>query len=130
MTITIGMLNVLANKYGFDIDDARATIGLPPTSKRGRPTKTDTCSGPQCIVFPSAPTSDKKSKTAPVKTPRGKCGFHLYMADVKERIASELRSNLKKGEKLTGGAVMSEAGRRWRNLPESTRTIWNEKASK
>ncbi len=134
MTITIGMLNILADKYGFDIDEARATIGLPPSSKRGRPSKSDACSGTKCSVLPSVPTYDKKAKVATVmnaaKTPRGKSGFHLYMADIKERVGSELRSNLKKGEKLTGGAVMSEAGRRWRNLPSDTRAIWNDKAGK
>lgn len=129
MTITIGMLKILAEKYGFDIDDARETIGLPP-SKRGRPPNSQRCSDDKCKALPS---SDKKAKTQSVptsKTPRGKSGFHLYMADIKDRVTSELRSNLKKGEKLTGGAVISEASKRWRNLPECTRSIWNNKAGK
>ena len=37
MGITIAQFNVLAERYGFDINEARAYIGLPPSSNRGRP---------------------------------------------------------------------------------------------
>lgn len=58
-----------------------------------------------------------------------KAGFNLYTADIKERIADELTTNLKKGKQLQPRVLTSELGRRWKNLPESTRNIWNTKAS-
>jgi hypothetical protein len=58
-----------------------------------------------------------------------KAGFNLYTAEIKDRIADELITNLKKGTQLKPRVLTSELGKRWKNLPESTRNIWNAKAS-
>ena len=118
MTITIGMLQILADKYGFDINEAREAIGLS-CGKRGRPTKSGTSPEPKRTEGKPAKESTK---------PRGKSGYHLYMASVKERVANELKSNLKGGEKITERQVISEVSKRWRNLPEGTRNMWNSKS--
>ena len=139
MSVTIAQLKILAEKYKFDMDDARLTIGLVP-SKRGRAAK---CSAPEKPVTtsmftsydPYTPTEDKKLKKDATKkipdankAPRGKSGFNLYMAEARYRVKSDLDAQLKKGGKLERGAVMSEVGKRWRCLPESSREIWNNKA--
>ena len=118
MTITIGMLQILANKYGFDINEAREAIGLS-SGKRGRPAKSG--------GSPEPKRTDPKPAKESTK-PRGKSGYHLYMASVKERVANELKSNLKGGEKITGRQVISEVGKRWKLLPEGTRDMWNSKS--
>lgn len=160
MTITIAQLNILAEKYNFDIDDARLTIGLPPTSRRGRPVKVveQPKSMLESLLFPSSVSGSgsmnsdmvkpKKSKSVgtnvnlPVKkskkeievskkptTKRGPTGYQLYMAEVRPRVVADLQNNLKLGEKNSPGAVMSEIGKRWKNLPDSSRDLWNKKAA-
>ena len=112
-------------KKEFDIRDSRIDTKY---NSLGKYSKLE-----QIHILQTLYPTIKKAKTQSVptsKTPRGKSGFHLYMADIKDRVTSELRSNLKKGEKLTGGAVISEASKRWRNLPECSRSIWNNKAGK
>ena len=79
MTITIAQLHILAEKYHFDIDDARLTIGLPPSSKRGRPVKVE--AAPQksmfASLFPSVPSSGSITtvsvEPSKVKCVGGKC---------------------------------------------------------
>ena len=126
MPITIAQLNTLAEKYGFDMNDARATIGLP-TSSRGGPAAGEAkkankvkCMDGKCAVLPKTTTSKK----------RGPSGYNLYMSDVRERVVRDLEGKLKSGEKMPKGAVMSEIGKRWRNLPDSSREHWNAKAAK
>ena len=159
MTITIAQLHILAEKYHFDIDDARLTIGLPPSSKRGRPVKVEVAPPQKSLLaslFPSVPRSGSmttvtidpskvkcvggKCANAPAKKPkketadkpkvkRGPTGYNLYMSEVRPRVVSDIQRNLKQGEKSAPGAVMSEIGKRWKSLPESSRDIWNKKAA-
>jgi hypothetical protein len=156
MTISVAQLSILAEKYGFDIDDARLTIGMCPTSKRGRPAQ---CAGEKCPVpppvvrqsgfmaslWPSAPTEEPKKakpankapapqvmareKVAKPKAVRGKTGYNLYMTEARPRVAAYLEAALKKGATMPRGAVVSEIAKRWRSLPESSRVIWNTKAA-
>jgi len=60
---------------------------------------------------------------------RGKTGYNLYMSDVKARVIADLRSHLSAGQKTAPGAVMSEIGKRWKSLPDSSRRLWNDMAS-
>ena len=152
MTITIAQLHVLAEKYHFDIDEARLTIGLPPTSRRGRPAKVVEPPPSKSLLaslFPSVPESGSMT-TVTVEPAKGKCvggkcknipkketskpkrgptGYNLYMTEVRPRVVADLQRNLKAGEKNAPGAVMSEIGKRWKNLPDSSRDIWNRKAA-
>jgi hypothetical protein len=135
MAISIAQLNILAEKFGFDINDAREAIGLPV--KRGRATEPADC-GSKCARPPTVSDVVKPKKATNKATnavekkpgaPRGKTGYNLYMADAKVQVNSDLRSGLENGGKLAPGAVASEIGRRWKNLPEGSRAIWNGKAS-
>jgi hypothetical protein len=150
MSITIRQLNILAEKYGFSIEEARQTIGLP-SGHRGRPAKAKEL--PEKTAsdwihpgnwFGSANEDDDK-KTGPVegkkakpksaaktgtsdKAPGRKTGYHLYMSKESVQVKADLEKRLKSGEKLGRNDVRSEIGRRWKNLPVSSRDIWNEKA--
>ena len=148
MPVSIAQLNILANKYGFDIDDARLTIGMAPTSSRSRSVVSQTCTAPSTAwgfftgatpnATPATPRTPKKvaPKAAPkaaskaaLKTKRGPTGYNLYMAEARPRIVAELQERLKSGEKMPQGAVMSEIGKRWKSLPDASRALWNARAA-
>ena len=57
-----------------------------------------------------------------------KGGFNLFMNDVKDRVNNDLKNNLEKGEKLRVSALKTEVSKRWNNLPDCSKTIWNDKA--
>ena len=132
MAISIAQLNILAEKFGFDINDAREAIGLPV--KRERATDSGSkCARPPTVsdVVKPKKATNKATNTVEKKpgAPRGKTGYNLFMADAKGQVNSDLRNGLEKGGKLAQGAVVSEIGRRWKNLPDGTRSIWNDKAA-
>jgi len=70
--------------------------------------------------------SEKGYLVMPKITGRG--GFNLFMNDVKDRINNDLKNNLEKGEKLRVSALKTEISKRWNNLPDCSKTIWNDKA--
>lgn len=55
-------------------------------------------------------------------------GFNLFMNDVKYRVNNDLKNNLEKGGKVRVSALKAEVSKRWNNLPECSKTIWNDKA--
>jgi hypothetical protein len=149
MPISMAQLAILAEKYGFDVDDARLTIGMPPTSARGRPATA-------APVVQKKPGRPAKTVAVPIKAPsllagfytqgccnsttssvvekpapkkRGPSGYNLYMAEVRSRVVQDLENSLKPREKMAKGAVVKEIGKRWKMLPESSRAIWNAKAA-
>ena len=58
-----------------------------------------------------------------------KKGYNLYMEQQLSRVRDELKSRLEKGEKLKPNAAQVEISKRWKNLPECSRNIWNNKAA-
>jgi hypothetical protein len=54
-------------------------------------------------------------------------GYVLYMSSVKDRVIADLRSGRNSGEKLTSGEVSAEISKRWYNLSQGTKDIWNNK---
>lgn len=107
MPISIAQLNTLAQHYGFDINEARQLIGLP-------------------VSKPNTSTSTKLATKS--SKPRGKTGYNLYCADCKPRVESALKSE-KGVSKLARGELVSEMSRRWKQLPDSTREMWNQRAA-
>lgn len=123
MGITIAQLEILGNKYGFSMEDARKTLGLP-IGKRGPKTHNTS------TLLPCVPSQkpSKKAEKIPSEKKGTKSGYHLYMSDVSARVKADLMAQLGQGEKLGRGGVMSEVSRRWKNLPECSRTHWNSAA--
>jgi len=112
MGISIAQLNMLSDHFGFDISEARQLVGLPVTSKS--------------TVKSGGGNTPKKSDTTPKK--RGRTGYNMYCADAKARIETSLK--FQKGvAKLARGELVSEMSKRWKQLPESTREMWNQRAT-
>jgi len=116
MGITIAQLEILGSKYGFSMEDARRTLGLP-IGRRGSKTLNIT-----------SPKPSQKPVKAPSEKKGTKSGYHLYMSDVSARVKADLVAQLGQGEKLARGAVMSEVSKRWKNLPDCSHTHWNNVA--
>ena len=110
MGISIAQLNMLSAHFGFDIAEARQLLGLPVTTKSA-----GKCGG----------SSKNKPEVGPKK--RARSGYNLYCADAKARVESTLKSE-KGVTKLARGELVSEMSKRWKQLPESTREMGNERA--
>ena len=105
MPISIAQLNILAQHFNFDINEARLLIGLPHCNSR----------------------ITTSSKTTTAKTKRSPNGYNLFCSDCKLQIEVYLKTTLGVS-KLPRGALMSELSKRWKLLPQSTRDQWNSKA--
>lgn len=114
MGITVAQLNMLAQHFNFDINEARQLVGLATTSKSTKAASTK-------LIQPKA-----KSETPPKK--RGRSGYNHWCQDVKCRVADELKQS-KGCSKLARGELVSELSKRWKLLPEGTREMWNARAS-
>lgn len=118
MSITAAKLAILADYYGFDLNDARVKIGLPPT-KGGR----TTCDSKK-ISSPKPKQHAVKSE----KPKRGPTGYHLFLKDYHPVMKAKMQANLKSGEKLSASAVRSAVGAEWKALSDGKRETWNKKA--
>ena len=112
MGISIAQLNMLSEHFGFDINQARELLGLPVTTKS--------------TLAKSGGGVQNKSTPAPKRG--GRSGYNLYCADSKSRVEIGLKT-LKGVDKLVRGELQSEMSKRWGQLPESTREMWNLRAA-
>lgn len=56
----------------------------------------------------------------------GRAGFAAFKSDIKDRIEQELPTNI--NQRAKNAMLGAEITKRWNNLPESTRGIWNTNA--
>tara|TARA_A100001011_G_C13541224_1_gene528541 strand:- start:59 stop:289 length:231 start_codon:yes stop_codon:yes gene_type:complete len=57
----------------------------------------------------------------------GSSGYKLYCADAKSRIEYTLKTE-NGGKKISRAVLQCEMSKRWEQLPESTRNMWNQQA--
>ncbi len=62
--------------------------------------------------------------------PRKQTGHTLYLAEQRGHVMAEIKGGLKKGERVRDTAVTSEVKKRWNNLPNASRDIWESRARK
>ena len=125
MGISIAQLNMLSEHFGFDINQARELLGLPVTTK-STPAKSG--GGVQNKSTPTKSGGGVQNKSTPAPKRGGRSGYNLYCADSKSRVEIGLKT-LKGVDKLVRGELQSEMSKRWGQLPESTREMWNLRAS-
>lgn len=143
-------LAILADRYGFDLDDAREYVGLPPVNKRF-PAKVGVSGS-----YPVNPTTDKKvrccslcgiaghnklscpnGKSTPdkiVKNDKGAksknipAGYDLYVKANKNKLIAEVKSKLGHGDKLPNQKIITMLTYDWNALSEHGRKSWNHRA--
>jgi hypothetical protein len=152
MSITAAKLAMLADRYGFDLDEAREYIGLPPTkktrttidtglqaSKDNSEKKERRCSlcgktGHNKITCPTAatkPTATKPTatKAATTKAPKQNLdGYNLYVQANKDKVSAEMKSKLPPGAKLQKKILMNMLEYDWNQLDANKRNKWNRMA--
>ena len=103
MPISIKQLETLAQHFRFDMDEARAVIGLPlkssSTIKQSSTVKGSVC-GKACKIH-------EKQKPEKPKA-RGPTGYNLYVRE--------------------SGISFKNAGASWRALSDSEKAEWNARA--
>ena len=62
--------------------------------------------------------------------PRKTTGYSLYAAQAKDRVETNLKEDLRKGDKVRAADLSSAVERRWNNLPQASRNIWDGRAAK
>ena len=133
MGISIVQLNQLADHFGFDVNAARAFLGIPADKKRGCPSKSDgsVCSGGKCKMVSVDPHTMKSPK---IETSsggkRGKTGYQLFVTEHCSKITNQLKQQLNPGEKLPRGAALNVLGTKWKALGDDEKKMWNTKAAK
>ena len=62
------------------------------------------------------------------KKKRGTTGYLVFSKEMREEVKAEMEAELGDGEKLQPKLVVSELAKRWKDLGESEKTTWNDKA--
>ena len=156
MSITAAKLAMLAERYGFDLDEAREYIGLPPTKKTRttidhvRATKENSEKKERCcslcgktghnkITCPTAVTKPAATKPAATKpaatkpaatkpTKQNLDGYNLYVQANKDKVSTEMKSKLPPGAKLQKKTLMNMLEYDWSQLDGHKRNKWNRMA--
>lgn len=148
MSITAAKLAMLADRYGFDLDEAREYIGLPPT-KKTRTTIDNHCPGATkdnsekkgrscslcgktghnkitCPTVATKPVATKPVATKPAKHTLD--GYNLYVQANKDTVSREMKSKLPTGAKLQKKILMNMLEYDWNKLDNIKRNKWNRMA--
>ena len=115
-----GAVALLAEKHGFDKEEAMRTVGdeIKLVNKRGP--------SPKPSVEKKEKKSDKSDK--PDKPKRQKTGYLLYSDSIRQDVKKELQDKLAEGEKLKPQDVVKVIAERWKNEPDQVKADWNSKA--
>ena len=131
MSITCAKLAKLADYYGFDVDEAREYIGLPPSGKRGRPIGSGTSQKPK-VEKPKVekPKVEKpkveKPKVEKPKTKQYISGYQLFLKEYQPILTAKHKAKLKPGEKLNISDILNGVTSEWNALSENRQKLWNQ----
>ena len=107
----IAVTSCLADKYGFDVDEALESLDIKIIRKLGRPPLTSK------LVDKSKPKHKRKLS-----------GYNIFASYISNDVKECLRDDLMGNETLMPQAIIIEIARRWRALDEAERDRWNEQA--
>ena len=115
---TTACTKALAEKYGFDLEEALRSLNLEKTKvKKEKAPKAE-----------KSPKKEKKAASGEDKPKRPPTGYLLFSADARPAVKQELTDALEEGEKLKPQAVVSELAARWKALSDEEREEWNAQA--
>ena len=111
MSITIWQLQQLADYFHFDIDEARAVIGISLKKRAASASASQSNSARSSVVSghfqPTSSSKGKDNKPAQAKK-RGPSGYNLFVS--------------------RSGLGIQKAGAAWKALSDSERAEWNAEA--
>ena len=106
-------INVLSNKYGFDVEEAQREVNLGKVQIKTASTKA---------------TSKSSKNDTSEKTKRGPTGYLLFSKEMRPKVKAELEQDLADGEKLKPQTVVTTLGQKWKDLTDEEKAVWNLKA--
>ena len=117
-------VKVLADKYNMDLDDAMRQIGdLKLVRKRGP--------APKNSMTKSSSDDDTKTKAKAKpkeKIKRAKTGYLLFIANIRDKVTTELQAELDEDKKVMSKDVTRAAAARWQELDDDEKEEWKTKA--
>ena len=122
-------ISTLADKYGFDVDEASRLVNLDELKlvrKRGPSPKKD--ASEKSVAKTKKATKSKADDPEKPKTKRGPTGYLLFASHVRPSIRAKMEAALGDGEKLKPQEVVKEIAVHWKALTEEERGEWNTKA--
>ena len=123
MSITCAKLAKLADYYGFDLDEAREYIGLPPTGKRGRPIGSVSSEKKPKVEKPKV---EKPKKVEKLNSKSSLSGYQLFLKEYQPILTAKHKANLKPGEKLNISNILNGVTCEWNALSDNKRKLWNQ----
>ena len=132
MSITCAKLAKLADYYGFDLDEAREYIGLPPSGKRGRPIGSGSCEKKPKIE--KAKVEKVKVEKAKVEKPKkvekanksNLPGYQLFLKEYQPILTAKHKAKLKPGQKLNIADILDGVTSEWNALSENKQKLWTK----
>ncbi len=119
------LLTTLAEKYGFEVDEARDSLPefTSVTRKEVKPRKSKTDSVKESKV--------KKPEILEEKPKKAKTGYLLFCDAARSSARSKLESDAKDtGDKVLAKHVVTLLGRAWKDLDEEDQAMWKERAER
>lgn len=121
----------LAEKYGFDVDEANRFLNLDDIKiqrKRG-PSPKQSEEKPAKVKNPKKTKQAKAERTdAPAKPKRGTTGYLVFGKSIRAEVSEELSANLEEGTKLKQMDVTPVIASHWKALTDEEKLVWNQQA--
>ena len=114
LAIRVDDVTNLAEKFGFDLAEAKKFLKLDEEKRGESPKKKE--------------KKEKKGKEEKPKRAHTKTGYQIFSDSIRAEVTAELRQDLGEGEKMERGATQKKCGELWKALEQSERDVWNTKA--
>lgn len=129
------LLTTLAEKYGFDKEEARETLGeiTSVTRKEVKPRKPKEEPKPKGKGKPKAAKSSVAiaiGEPVEEKPKKAKTGYLLFCDAARPSARSKLEAAAQEGEKVLAKHVVTLLAATWKDLDEEDQAMWKERAER
>jgi len=125
----------LAAKYGFDFDEAMASLDLktdPVLAKSSKDnakiSKEDAKKTKEDEKLAKKAAKEAKDLAKADKPKRATTGYLVYSKEMREQVKASLTAKLEGDAKLKPQDIVKELGNMWKSLTAEQQLVWNSKA--
>jgi hypothetical protein len=127
------LLSILAEKYGFDEDEARDTLGevtsvIRKEVKPKKPNESKEEPKPKGKGKAKGSVAIAIGELVEVKPKKAKTGYLLFCDAARPSARSKLEAEAEEGEKVLAKHVVTLLAAAWKDLDEEDRDMWKERA--
>ena len=127
------LLTTLAEKYGFDEEEARETLGefTSVTRKEVKPrTPKEAKEQPKPKGKGKAKAAKSDGESVEEKPKKAKTGYLLFCDAARPSARSKLEAAATEGEKVLAKHVVTLLAAAWKDLEEEDQAMWKERAER